>query len=69
MITPDPSKWTIGNPDNPTAFDQTFTSQEKATAAALKATADDSIWAVWAPQDDGAELVALCFAGRLYVGA
>jgi hypothetical protein len=53
--------FSIGNPNNPTKDDARFEDQEDAEIAAIEASIDDSVWAVW---DENGEVVALAF-GRV----
>jgi hypothetical protein len=56
--------FSIGNPETGKRTDIRYEMQELADIAAIKASIDDHIWAVW-DEDDG-ELVALAFQERLF---
>ena len=56
--------FSIGNPETGKRTDMRYEKQELADIAAIEASIDDQIWAVW-DEDDG-ELVALAFQERLF---
>jgi len=56
--------FSIGNPETGKRTDMRYETQELADIAAIEASTDDHIWAVW-DENDG-ELVALAFQERLF---
>lgn len=56
--------FSIGDPFTGKRTDMRYETQEFADIAAIEASIDDHVWAVW-DEDDG-ELVALAFQGQLF---
>lgn len=56
--------YSIGDPFTGKRTDMRYKNQEDADIAAIEASVDDHVWAVW-DEDDG-ELVALVFQERVF---
>ena len=56
--------FSIGDPCNAKKDDARFDNQQDAEVAAVEASIDDSVWAVW--DDEDGEVVALAFARVIF---
>ena len=56
--------YSIGDPNMPTPEDRRFDELIDAEDAAVEATIDDHVWAVW--NDENGEVLCLAFGGVLF---
>jgi hypothetical protein len=56
--------FSIGDPYNPTEDDARFENKADAEIAAIGASIDDRVWAVW--DDETGEVVALAFGSTIF---
>ncbi len=56
--------YSIGDPENPQPNDKRFETAEAAEVAAVEASVDDHVWAVW--HDEDGELLSLVFNQQVF---